>query len=291
MRQAYSELMKEISAGKFVYTGELEPVKTTSLKEVLEGAQTLKGHVVAVNVTDNPTAFAYMNALIPSYVIQRDVGVEAVYQMTVRDRNRIALLSDILAAGAMGIKNILALSGDHTTVGDTPQAKPVYDLDSTMFVYMLNRIVNDGVDLNGNRIEEPPKFNIGIAANINADPLEPEILKLERKVKLGVDFIQTQAVYDVERAKRFMREVDYLNTPVLIGLAPFRSVGMLDWMVKFVPGIAVPEEVQERIRMADKRGGKAAVLEENVEIFGDLARELKKTTKARGLHLMAIGFE
>lgn len=291
MREAYSELMKAISAGKFVYTGELEPVKTTSLKEVLEGARTLKGHVVAVNVTDNPTAFAYMNALIPSYVVQRDVGVEAVYQMTVRDRNRIALLSDILAAGALGIKNILALSGDHTTVGDTPQAKPVYDLDSTTFVYMLNKIVDEGVDLNGNRIEEPPKFNIGVAANINADPLEPEVLKLERKVKLGVDFIQTQAVYDVERAKRFMDAVDYLNTPVLIGLAPFRSVGMLDWMVKFVPGIAVPEEVQERIRKADKKGGKAAVLEENVEIFGDLARELKKTTRARGLHLMAIGFE
>ncbi|MEM4246499.1 MAG: methylenetetrahydrofolate reductase [Candidatus Bathyarchaeia archaeon] len=291
MREAYSDLMKEIRAGRFVYTGELEPVKTTSLKETLEGAKILKGHVVAINITDNPTAFAYMNTLIPSYMIQKELGVEAVYQMTVRDRNRIGLLSDILAAGALGIRNILALSGDHTSVGDTPQAKPVYDIDSTAFVYMLNRILQEGVDLNGNKIEEPPKFNIGIAGNINADPLEPEILKIERKVKLGVDFIQTQAVYDIELAKKFMRSVEYLKTPVLIGLAPFRSVGMLEWMVKFVPGIKVPTEIQERVKKANERGGKPAVLEENAEIFGELAKELKKTTKARGLHLMAFGFE
>ncbi len=211
--------------------------------------------------------------------------------MTVRDRNRIGLLSDILAAGALGIRNILALAGDHTTVGDTPQAKPVFDIDSSAFVYLLNKIVYEGVDLSGNEITGSPKFNIGIAGNINADPLEPEILKIERKVKLGVDFIQTQAVYDVELAKKFMDAVDYLNTPVLIGLAPFKSVKMLDWMVKFVPGISVPNEVQERIIKADKKGGKPAVFKENVEIFGDLARELKKTTRSKGLHLMAIGFE
>jgi len=291
VREAFSDLMKEIKAGKFVYTGELEPVKTTNLREVMEGAKTLKDHVVAINITDNPTAFGYMNALVPSYMIQKEIGVEAVYQMTVRDRNRIALLSDILAAGALGIKNILALSGDHTSVGDTPQTKPVYDLDSTAFVYLLNKIVYEGVDLNANKIIDTPKFNIGIAGNINADPLEPEILKIERKVKLNVDFIQTQAVYDIELAKKFMKAVDYLNTPVLIGLAPLRSVGMLDWMVKFVPGITIPDEVQERVRKANEKGGKPAVIEENIEIFGGLARELKKTTRARGLHLMAIGFE
>ncbi len=291
MREAYSDLVKELQAGKFVYTGELEPVKTTSLKEVIEDAKILKGHVVAVNITDNPTAFAYMNTLIPSYMMQKELGIEAVYQMTVRDRNRLALLSDVLAAGALGIKNILALSGDHISVGDTPQAKPVYDLDSAGFVYMLNKAVDEGVDLNGNKIIEPPKFNIGIAGNINADPLEPEILKIERKVKLGVDFIQTQAVYDIELAKKFMDAIDYLKAPVLIGLAPFRSVGMLDWMVKYVPGISVPDEIQERVREADKKGGKPAVFDESVKIFGDLARELKKTTHTRGLHLMAFGFE
>jgi len=290
-RPAYSELVKRIREGKFVFTGELEPEKTTDLHEVIEGAKTLKGHVVAINITDNPTSFAYVNALVPSYLIQREAGVEAVYQVTTRDRNRLALTSDLLAAGALGIKNILALTGDHPQVGDNPQAKPVFDLDSAGLVYLIKKMVDEGVDLNNNKIENPPKFNVGIAANINADPLEPEILKIERKVKLGVDFAQTQCVYDVERAKQFMKEVSYLNLPVLLGIAPFKSVAMMEWMVKFVPGIKVPDEIQERIRAAKARGGKQAVFEENIEIFGEMIREIRKTTNAAGIHMMAVGFE
>lgn len=289
-REAYSELVKKIREGKFVFTGELEPVKTTNLQEVIEGAKILKEHVVAINITDNPTAFGYMNALIPSYMIQKETGVEAVYQMTARDRNRLALLSDVLAAGALGIKNILVLTGDHTTVGDTPQAKPVFDLDSATFVYMLRKVIDEGVDLNGNKIEGPPKFNIGIAAAPNADPLEPEILKIERKVKLGVDFIQTQCVYSVEQAKRFLDAAAYLKTPILIGIAPFKSIAMMNWMIKFVPGIKVPEEVEQRLRKA-KEKSKEAFREENIEIFAQLIREIRKTTNAAGIHMMAIGFE
>lgn len=283
--------MRSLKAGKFVYTGELEPLKTTKLDEVIEAAKTLKGHVIAANITDNPTAFAYMTPLIPCYFIQKEVGLEAVYQVTVRDRNRLALLSDLLAAGALGIKNVLALTGDHIVVGDNPQAKPVYDLDSATFVYMLRKIVDEGVDLNGNKIEEPPEFNIGIAANPNAKPLEPEILKIERKVKLGGDFIQTQAVYDVEVAKRFLGETSHLKIPILVGIAPFRSIGMMEYMTKFVPGIIVPDEMQQRLRRARERGGREAVQQENVEIFGDLIRDVRKTTNAAGIHIMAIGFE
>lgn len=291
MGEAYSELMKQIKGGKFVFTGELEPVKTTSLKEVIEGAKVLKDSVVAINVTDNPTAFGYMNALVPSYMIQKEVGVEAVYQMTTRDRNRLALIADVLAAGALGIKNILALTGDHTTVGDTPQAKPVFDLDSATFVYMLRKMMDEGVDLNNNKVEDPPKFNIGIAAAPNADPLEPEILKIERKVKLGVDFIQTQCVYSVEQAKTFMDAASYLKTPILLGVAPFKSLSMMEWMVKFVPGINVPEEIQERIRKARETGGKEAVHEANIDIFAELMKEIRRTTSAAGIHAMAFGFE
>jgi 5,10-methylenetetrahydrofolate reductase len=290
-REAYSELMKQINAGKFVFTGELEPVKTTKLDEVIEGAKILKNHVVAINVTDNPTAFGYMNALVPSYLIQREAGVEAVYQMTTRDRNRLGLISDVLAAGALGIKNILALTGDHTTVGDTPQSKPVFDLDSATFVYMLRKMIDEGVDLNNNPIEAPPKFNIGIAAAPNADPLEPELLKIERKVKLGVDFIQTQCVYSVEQAKNFVDAASYLKTPILIGVAPFKSTSMMDWMIKFVPGIKVPSEIEERIRKAKETGGKEAVYEANIDIFAEIVREIRKTTNAAGIHTMAIGFE
>ncbi len=289
-RGSYSELMKQVSEGKFVFTGELEPVKTTNLREVLEGARILKGHVVAANVTDNPTAFGYMNALVPSYLIQRETGLESVYQMTTRDRNRLGLISDVLAAGALGIKNILVLTGDHTTVGDTPESKPVFDLDSATFTYMLRKMIDEGVDLKGNKIEEPPKFNIGIAAAPNADPLEPEILKLERKVKLGVDFIQTQCVYSLEQARRFLDAADYLRTPILVGIAPFKSVAMMNWMIKFVPGIKVPEEVEQQLRRA-KEKSKDAFREANIEIFGNLIREIRQTTSARGIHMMAVGFE
>jgi methylenetetrahydrofolate reductase (NADPH) len=289
-REAYSELMKQIGEGRFVFTGELEPVKTTNLHEVLEGARTLKGHVVAANVTDNPTSFGYMNALVPCYMIQREVGLEAVYQMTTRDRNRLALLSDVLGAGALGIKNILVLTGDHTTVGDTPGSKPVFDLDSATFTYMMRKVIDEGVDLKGNKIEDPPKFNIGIAGAPNADPLEAEVLKIERKVKLGVDFIQTQCVYSVEQAKRFLDAVEYLKTPVLIGIAPFKSKSMMNWMIKFVPGIKVPEDVEQRLRRAREKS-KETFREENVEIFAELVREIRKTTSAAGIHMMAIGFE
>jgi 5,10-methylenetetrahydrofolate reductase len=291
VRTAYGRLMQQINTGKFIFTGELEPVKTTSLHETIEGAKILKDHVAAINITDNPTAFAYMNALVPAYMIQKEANVEAVYQMTTRDRNRIALLSDVLAAGALGIKNILALTGDHTVVGDTPQAKPVFDLDSTGFVYMLQRVRTEGLDLNNNKIDQPPKFNIGIAAAPNAEPIEAEILKIERKVKLGADFIQTQCVYSVEQAENFMKAAQGINIPILLGIAPFKSIAMMEWMAKFVPGVKVPPELQERLRKAKEKGGKEAVFQENVEIFGEMIREIRKATKAAGIHMMAVGFE
>jgi methylenetetrahydrofolate reductase (NADPH) len=290
MAEIYSNLMKDISVGKFVFTGELEPLKTTSLHEIIEGAKILKDHVVAVNITDNPTSFAYMNALIPSYIIQKE-GVEAVYQVTTRDRNRIALISDLLAAGAIGIKNILALTGDHTSVGDNPQAKPVFDLDSATLVYLIKKMVDEGVDLNENKIDEPPKFHVGIAGNPNADPLEPEILKIKRKVELGADFVQTQCVYDIDVAKRFMEAISPLKIPVLIGIAPFKSIAMMNFMIKFVPGIFVPDDFQQTLKKAKEKGGKEGVYEENIKIFSNFIQEVKKTTSAAGIHVMAIGFE
>jgi methylenetetrahydrofolate reductase (NADPH) len=171
-----------------------------------------------------------------------------------------------------------------------PQAKPVFDLDSATFVYMLRKVVDEGVDLNGNKIDNPPKFNIGIGAAPNANPLEAEILKIERKVKLGVDFIQTQCVYSVEQAKHFMEAVSYLKTPVLIGIAPFKSQAMMDWMIKFVPGIKVPPELEQQLRKAREKG-KEAFLEENIQVFADLMHDIRKETNVAGLHLMAVGFE
>ncbi|HDI01439.1 MAG TPA: methylenetetrahydrofolate reductase, partial [Candidatus Bathyarchaeota archaeon] len=184
-KPVYSALMKNIRAGRFVYTGEAEPHKTTDISDIIEAFKALKGWVIAINVTDNPTAYAYMSSLAASYLIQRGTGIEAIYQITCRDRNRLAITADLLGAYALGIRNVLALTGDHPSVGDNPQAKPVFDLDSSTLVYLIRRMVDDGVDLAGNKIEHPPKFHVGIAANPNAEPIEPELLKIERKVEIG----------------------------------------------------------------------------------------------------------
>jgi methylenetetrahydrofolate reductase (NADPH) len=149
-RPAFSNLVKDLKAGKFVLTGELEPEKVTDLEEVLESARAMKPYVIAANVTDNPLAYAYMNSLIPSWKVQEEVGLETVYQMTIRDRNRLAIVSDVLAAQYLGIKNILTLSGDHTVLGDNKQAASVYDIDSAQFTYLLHKMIDEGVDLAGN---------------------------------------------------------------------------------------------------------------------------------------------
>ena len=200
-RPAYSNLVKDLRKGKFVLTGELEPEKVTGLEEVLESARAMKPYVVAANVTDNPLAYAYMNSLVPSWVVQKEVGLETVYQMTVRDRNRLGLVSDVLAASYLGIRNILAISGDHTVLGDNKGAASVYDLDSAQFTYLLHKMIDEGEDIAGNEITGKVEMNVGIAANPNATALEPEILKIGRKAKLGADFIQTQTMFDIDKTK------------------------------------------------------------------------------------------
>ena len=288
--EAYSNLVKNLQAGKFVFTGEIEPVKTTKLDEIIESARILKDCVIACNITDNPTGLAYMNSLIPSYIVQRETGLEAIYQVTCRDRNRIAIFSDLLAAAAVGIRNILALTGDHSSLGDMPEAKPVFDLDSQQLVYMIRKMVDEGVDLNGHPIENPPKFNVGAGAVPTADPLEPEIIKLERKEAVGADYVQTQVVYDIEIAKSFLETVSHIKIPILIGIAPLKSIGMAKWMVQNLPGVIIPSEVMERLEKA-KEKSKEAFYEENINLFAEFILELKKTTHATGVHIMAVGIE
>lgn len=288
--EAYTDLMKNLKAGKFVFTGEIEPVKTTKLDEIIEAAKVLKDCVIACNITDNPTGLAYMNSLIPSYIMQRETGLEAIYQITCRDRNRIAIFSDLLAAAAVGIRNILALTGDHSALGDMPEAKPVFDIDSQQLVYMIRKMVDEGVDLNGHPIENPPKFNVGVGAVPTADPLEPEIIKLERKEDVGADYVQTQVVYDIEIAKSFMKAVSHIKMPILIGITPLKSIGMAKWMIQNLPGVIIPDEVMERLEKA-KEKSKEAFYEENINLFAEFTRELKKTTHAAGVHIMAIGIE
>lgn len=294
-RSAYSKLVKDIRAEKFVLTGELEPEKVTNLDEVINSARAMKPYVVAANVTDNPLAYAYMNSLIPSWKIQEEVGLEAVYQMTIRDRNRLAIVSDVLAASYLGIKNILALSGDHTVLGDNRGALSVYDLDSAQFVYLLHKMIDEGVDLAGNEIHGDVNINVGIAANPNADPLMPEILKIARKTRIGVDFIQTQTMFDIEKTKHFLREMEKYKTPILVGVFPLKSYGIADFFDRFIPGVSIPQELMENMRKAksedDKERRKELYDQVNLEFFTPFVKEIRKTTKASGIHVMAVLYE
>ena len=290
----YSSLMKEIKEKRFVFTGELEPEKTTNLEEIYKAAKAMKGCVTAANVTDNPQSFGYISSLAASYLIQKETGLETIYQLTCRERSRLALLSDLLGAGSLGIKNILALTGDHTTVGDTPQAKPVFDLDSAQLIYLIRKMVDEKVDLNGNAISNPPRFHVGGAGNPNANPLEPEVLKIKRKVNLGVEFIQTQVVYSIETVERFMDAMKPLGVPVLIGIFPLKSFGVADYFDKTVPGVKVPKELLEALAKAkdimDKNERKRKYNEINLEYFTDFVRDIRKTAAA-GCHIMSVGYE
>ncbi len=294
-RPAYSKLVKELRLGKFVLTGELEPEKVTGLEEIMTSARAMKPYVTAANVTDNPLAFAYMNSLIPSYLVEKEVGLETVYQMTIRDRNRLALVSDVLAASHLGIKNVLAISGDHTVLGDNKGAKSVYDLDSAQFVYLLHKMIDEGVDLAGNEIHGKVGLNVGIAANPNADPLEPEILKIGRKTKLGADFIQTQTVFDIDTTKAFLKEVEKFNCPVLVGIFPLKSYGIADFFDKNIPGVHVPPELLEKMKKAKDETNKEKKYrlydDVNIEFFAPFIKEIRKTTKASGIHVMAVLYE
>jgi 5,10-methylenetetrahydrofolate reductase len=292
---AVSNLMKQLEDGKFVFTGELEPEKTTMLGQTLEVAKKLTGCVTACNVTDNPQSFAFISSLVASYLIQEKTGMETIYQMTCRDRNRIALISDLLGAASLKIKNVLALTGDYTTLGDTPEAKPVFDLDSVQLIHMIKKMIIEGTDLNGKEIEYPPEFFVGSGTNPNAVPIEPELIKFEKKVSAGADFFQTQVVFDIDISKSFLKEINSYKIPVLIGIFPLRSFGVAKYFDETIPGIKVPKELFDALkkakRISDKKARRAKYDQINLNYFSKLIEELRKTTSAAGCHIMAVGYE
>ncbi len=291
-----SELMKEIKEGRFVFTGELEPKKITDLSEIVEEARALKGYVTACNVTDNPGSNACFSSLVCSYIVQKEAGMETVYQLTCRDRNRLALFSDLLGAAALGIRNVLALTGDHPSLGDFPEAMPVFDFDSAQLVYMIRRMVDKGEDLKGNKIKGSFNLHVGVAVNPNADPLEPELLKFERKIKVGAEFAQSQVVFDIETIEKFFENLSTLSIPqipILIGIFPLKSYGVAQFFDKYVPGVKVPEELMEKMKKAseisDKKKRREKYDEINLEYFSELIKEIKQT-RARGCHIMAVHY-
>jgi 5,10-methylenetetrahydrofolate reductase len=239
-----------------------------------------------------------MASMVPSYLVQEKVGLEAVWQVAVRDRNRVALFGDVLAGAVLGLKNILTLTGDHTALGDHKRARAVYDIDSTQFGEMLSKMIDEGTDYEGNEIQGGKiGMNFGCVANPNSDPREPEILKVGRKVEIGIDFVQTQTAFDVEQAKEFLKDLERFNVPVLLGVFPLKSYGIASYFDQNIPGVSVPKELLTSLKKAekenkeDKKAKYAAIDKINIDYFQPFIKEIKKTTKAAGIHCMAVEYE
>jgi 5,10-methylenetetrahydrofolate reductase len=280
----YSELMRSLKEEKFTISGEIDPPKGADRNVIIEQAGYLEGHVVAANVTDNPLGIVIMNTLVPCYLMQSEVGIEAVYQVTCRDRNRIALQSDILGAAALGLKNVLALTGDHPRKGDHPQAKAVFDLDSVQLTKLLRRMIDEGKDMAGNELKVAPRMHVGVGISPGIRPFEPELIKFEKKVEAGAEFAQTQVVYDPEILGELRDATKHLGIPILVGIAPLKSLGMAKFMAKNVPGVVVPEEIMKRLEKA--RDLKEAA----IDITGELLREIKEAGFP-GAHIMPVGMD
>ena len=285
-----SNLEKVLTAGHFAVTGELGPPRGANLEAVKEKAAHLKDMVDAVNVTDNQTAVVRMASWAVSLVL-KEMGLEPNYQMVCRDRNRLAMQSDILGAAALGINTMLCLSGDHPSFGDHPQAANVHDIDSIQQLAMVRAMRDEGRFMGGDEVDQPPRMFVGAAANPFGDPFELRVLRLAKKVEAGADFIQTQCIYNLERFSEYMRQAHDMGltekTKVLAGVTPLKSAGMARYMAKRVPGMEVPDEVVKRI--ADQPKDKQA--EEGIKLLCEQIEQLQEVPGVAGIHLMAIEWE
>lgn len=276
-----SLLSDKIKSGKFVISAEVGPPKGVDLTEMLENAEILKGKIDAINATDQQSSVMRLGSL-PSCYILKEKGLEPILQMTCRDRNRIALQSDLLNAYIMGIENVLCLTGDHVSLGDHPDAKPVFDLDSVSLLYAASELQN-GRDLAGKELKGSPKYFLGAIVTPGADPLEPQIIKMEKKVKAGAQFFQTQAIYEPRKFEEFMKSIKHLNVTVMVGIVVLRSAAMARFMNKNVAGVYVPEALIDEMDKAENK------VQKSNEIAARLINEMKGM--CQGVHIMAIGLE
>jgi methylenetetrahydrofolate reductase (NADPH) len=285
-----SNLEKVLKAGHFAFTGECGPPKGANVEHLKEKFEHLRGVVDAVNVTDNQTAVVRMSSAAASAIMVAN-GIEPNFQMVCRDRNRLAMMADILGVYSLGIKNMLCLSGDHQKFGNHPQSKNVYDIDSMQLIAMVKKMRDEGKFLNDEEIDEPPKMFIGAAANPFGDPHEFRVYRLANKIDAGADFIQTQCIYNMPRFRDFMKKaVDMGLTEkayILAGVTPMKSAGMANYMAKFVPGMDVPADLIKRLKDAGK--GKQA--EEGIKFAIEQIEEFKEMEGVAGVHLMAIEWE
>lgn len=284
-----------LKSGKFVITSEVGPPKGTNVEHSLAEAEHFRGRVDGVNVTDIQAAAMRLGSMVTCHLL-KDRGHEPVLQMVCRDRNRLALQSDLLSAWVLGVENVLCLTGDYPTLGDHPGAKPVYDLDSVQLLAAA-RGLNEGRDMAGNELDGRPDFCLGAVVTPGGNPVEMQLLKLKKKVDAGAEFIQTQAVYDVESFARFMEKAAPLGVTILAGIVLLKSAGMARYMNKNVAGVTVPDALIEEMAKAGeadkaaKAEGKKAdnQVKASIEIAGRLIRELKQY--CQGVHIMPLGWD
>jgi len=277
-------LQEKLRQGKFVITSEVTPPKGIDTFELLGETEALKGRVDAVNVSDGKSSVMAMTALALGHLLQ-EKGFEPILNVSCRDRNRLALQADLLGAAALGMQNILVLTGDYASMGDHPQTKPVFDLDSIQLLRAI-QMLELGQDMGGNELRGAPRFFAG--ATVSPTPgtvvaSELQLLKMEKKIFAGAKFFQTQAVYDPVLFAKFMKRVEQYKVPVLAGVIPLKSAGMAKFMNKSVAGVCVPQEMIDKIAKAEDK------TRTGIEMCADLINQLKGM--CQGVHIMAIGWE
>jgi len=278
-----TKIAQDFENRKFVVTGEIGPPKGVDLDKCLRAAENLRGKVTAINVTDMQSAVMRVGSMaVCAKLVER--GLEPIYQLTCRDRNRLALQSDLLSAWALGIRNVLCLSGDHPSLGDHFDAKPVFDLDSVQLLKVVE-MLNGGKDMADHELEGKPEFFAGAVVNPGSDPLELQLIKMEKKIEAGAKFFQTQAIFEPEKFEKFINRVQKYKVPIIAGIVVLKSAGMARFMNDNVAGISVPESIIEE--MAKTKGENRR--EKAVEIAARIIKQVKPL--CQGVHIMSLGWE
>jgi len=285
-----SKLEKILSAGHLAVTSECGPPRGSDGDVITKKAEMIKDYVDAINITDNQTSVTRLCSLA-AVIRLKLMGLEPILQMVTRDRNRIALQSDILGAASFDIHNILCLSGDHQSFGDSPQGQNVFDIDSIQLIQTVRHMRDEGKFLGGDEIKRPPQMFVGAAANPFADPFEIRVRRLAKKIAAGVEFIQTQCIYNLDKFELWMKQVRDMGLHekvyILAGVTPFKTAGMAKYMKNRVPGMDVPDEVVERMSGVPKEKQS----EEGINICVESIQRLKEVEGVRGFHVMAIEWE
>jgi len=282
---AKSLFEEKLNSDKFLVTTEVGPPKGTDISEMVHHIEALKGKVDAINVTDHQSSVMRFPSLGGCLLVQ-ELGGEPILQVTCRDRNRLALQADLLFAYSRGIRNVLCLTGDSIDIGDHKEAKPVFDLDSVQLLRMI-RTMESGKDMAGNDLKGAPQFCIGASVHPAADLVEPQLIKLEKKVAAGAQFLQTQGIYDLDSFRRFMQYASQFNVKILAGIIVLASARMARYMNENVPGVIVPQAIIDELAGAEKGKG----LQKGMEIAVRTTKAIREQNSCHGVHLMAVGNE